>query len=330
MRWPIVLAAVAATPHDVVVRAGSPSVLKVLPISRIADEIYEAERSAQDLQWKVGNSTEEKSSLQWFMASAMKELTTLTKTTMNTSVEGSLSYQAESCLNRTEAKVPAYNKTKGLLKSIEDDATLAPQMLEAEMYLHFESQTRSQDLTKEIGRCEAKCPVAPSSFLDVRRGRRSVGQQRQRNRPRRRGADEKPDPQEMMKAIATAIHNTSESIDTMTDHLVKDEAAKDVLKSLTTTVMSKLLGAKKEIEDMTVRLEVCLTKPETTRLIDEAKEVLGGDPDVALEVVKKAEERTSGSKKEVADLEVKLDKCRRKCDLLYHYRDEMRDSESAI
>jgi len=301
----------------------TPSMLKALPFTRIADEIYDAEQKARELTWKVGNSTQEKSSLQWFMASAMKELTALTKDVMNASSEGSLGFLYQECINRTEAQMPNYNQTLGLKLSIERDSALAPKMLEAEMYQLYYSQRRSQEITKDIGKCRAKCPV---SFLSQRAGlrkqdvkvRKAPGSSMER-------ASREPNPQEMMRSIADAIYNTSQSIDTMKDHLSKDDAAKDVLKSLTSTVMSKLLSAKREVEDMTVQLEVCSHTPETTHVLDQAKDIMAMNAEVSVELVKTAQGRTKGAKQEAADLAEKLEACRKKCDVWYQYQPELEE-----
>lgn len=285
-------------------------VLKSLPFTKIADEIYAAERNARELSWKVSNSTLEKSSMQWFMASAMKELTDLTKVVLNTTSEGSLGYEYQACLNKTEAHFPKYNTTISLEKAIKKDKTLAAKLVEAEMYQLYENQVKAEELTKEIGACAAKCPV---SFLATHRAAAV--------RAHHVSADP-PSPQVMMRSIADAIYNTSKSIDTMQEHLTKDAAAKDVLKALTSTVMSKLLSAKKDVEEMHVKLKVCQRTPEATHVIDQTKEVMALNPEVSADLVKSAEERTKGSKDEVTGLVEKLETCRKKCDVWYHYKPE--------
>jgi len=299
----------------------APSVLKALPFTRIADQIREAEQHAQELLWKVSNSSEEKSSLQWFMATAMKELTQLQQVVMNASSQGSLGYNVQACVNRTEAQMPRYNQTLGLERSIEKDKTLAPKILEAEMYQLYYAQRRSQEVTKEIGKCKSKCPV--SLLQQGLRGQAVRKHLHEAPGGSLERASSQPNPQQVMRSIADAIYNTSQSIDNMQDHLSKDNAAKDVLKSLTTTVMSKLLAAKKEVEDMTVQLEVCSHTPETTHVLDQAKEVMGMNAALSFELVKTAQESTKGAKQEAAVLEKKLEACRKKCDVWYRHQPEL-------
>jgi len=303
----------------------TPSMLKSLPFTRIADEIYDAEQSAKELSWKVSNSTAEKSSLQWFMASAMKELTQLQKVVMNATSKGSLGYQFQACVNRTEAQMPRYNTTLGLQRAIEKDGTLAPKMLEAEMYELYYAQRRSQEVIKDIGKCKAKCPVSLlKQGFHGHSVRKHVHEAPGGSLER---ASKEPNPQEMMRSIADAIYNTSQSIDNMKDHLSKDSAAKDVLKSLTSTVMSKLLKAKKEVEEMSDQLEVCSHTPETTHLIDQAQDIMGMNAEVSFELVKTAQDRTRGAREEAANLDEKLEACRKKCDIWYQYQPELEEEE---
>merc|ERR1719335_305583 len=82
----------------------------IAPFHRIAEEIHEADKEATELQWRVANNSEEKASAQFFIATAIKELTAL-KESMNSSVSGTLAFRYETCVNRTSAKMPGYNQS---------------------------------------------------------------------------------------------------------------------------------------------------------------------------------------------------------------------------
>lgn len=297
-----------------------PSMLKALPFTKIADEIYQAEQTMRELQWKVGNSTQEKGSLQWFMATAMKELTQLTKVVMNTSSEGSLANQMQLCTNRTTAPRQTYNKTKGLKRCIELDKNLAPKLLEYEMYKLYANQVKLEELKKKIGKCQAKCPISLISQRGMQKHIKAHQAQTLDN--------PELNPQELMGSISRAIYNTSETITTLKDHLIKDTAAKDVLNTLTATVMGKLLQAKKGVAEIAENLETCKHVPDATHVIGATSEVMGDNPEVAYDLVKTAQERTSGSSAEVKDIHKKWKKCLKKCDRWSYDKHDWEDEEA--
>jgi len=300
-----------------------PSMLKALPFTKIADEIYEAEQTMRDLQWKVGNSTEEKASLQWFMTTAMRELTQLTKVVTNTTSIGSLGHQLQACTNRTTSPKQTYNKTKGLKRCIELDRKLAPKILEAEMYKLYANQVKAGEIKKKIGQCHAKCPVSLLSQRGIQRHSQPFGA------PAAAPSSPEMSPQDLMGSISRAIYNTSQTITTLKDHLVKDNAAKDVLNSLTTTVMQKLLAAKKGVAEMEHQLEDCKHVPDATHVLDATQDVMADNPEVAYDLVKTAQERTSGSKADVKELRKKWKKCLKKCDRWTYDKHEWEAEEEA-
>jgi len=273
--------------------------LKVLPFSRIATEIHEAEEAMDELSWKVGNSTQEKSSVQWFLATSMKELTNLQKVVMNRTVEGTLGWRYQRCINLTTSKEKTYNQSLTLHQAVDKDDKLAPSMVDARMYELYESQERLADLTMKLGECAAKCPA--SLLLS-------------RARVAKKAQDSAvPHNREVMKSVAEAIYNTSHEIDTMKDHLRKDDAAKSVLKKLSGMVMEKLLQAKKDVQQMEKDLEVCLHTPLASHLNSAVVESMAANTEVTLEIVKAAEMQARDAKVQVDDLEVKLHACMKRC-----------------
>jgi len=296
----------------------------VTPFSKIADEIYDAEKSAQELEWKVSNSSAEKESVKFFMSTALKELTELKKVVMNSSVPGTLGFKYEECTNRTGTKIPKWNQSLTFEEAVRQDDKLGPGMVEARMYEIFKDKEKVQDLTKQLGECAARCP--PSALIT---------KARKQLRQRQLGLAQAPAPapapapgggaaapakgpkppshREVMRGIADAIYNTSQSMDTMKMALSKDQSAKEVLQAVTSTVMMKLLNAKKAVAQMQQDLIACAHEPAATKLGDHVVEAMAGNTDVSMELIDSAEAKAKESQEEMATLEAKLADCNAKC-----------------
>jgi hypothetical protein len=294
----------------------------ITPFSKIADEIYDAERSAQDLEWKVSNSSEEKESVKWFMSTALKELTELKKVVMNSSVPGTLGFKYEQCTNRTGSKFPKWNQSLTFEEAMKNDTQLGPQTVEARMYEIFKDQEKIKDLTEQLGECTARCP---SSSL-ITKARKQLRQKQlglakapaPAPAPAPGGAakapaPKPPDQRKVMRGIADAIYNTSESMDSMKLALKKDQSAKEVLQAVTSTVMMKLLNAKKAVAQMEQDLQHCLIAPSATRLGDHVVEAMAGNPEVSMDLIDSAEEKSKETQDQLADLETKVEDCNAKC-----------------
>lgn len=296
----------------------------VTPFSKLADEIYDAEKSAQDLEWKVANSTAEKESVKWFMSTALKELTELKKVVMNSSVPGTLGFKYEQCTNRTGAKFPKWNQSLTFEEAMRNDTNLGPQTVEARMYEIFKDQEKIKDLTAELGECTARCP---SSSL-ITKARKQLRQKQlglarapaPAPAPAPGGgaggggdAPKPPDHKQIMRGIADAIYNTSESMDQLKLALNKDKSAKEVLQAVTSTVMLKLLNAKKAVAQMETDLEHCLHAPAATKLGDHVIEAMAGNPEVSMDLIDSAEAKSKETQDQLADLEAKVADCNAKC-----------------
>jgi len=276
-----------------------PPLMKAVPFSKIADEIHDAEVAAEELQYKVKNSTEEKASVQWFLATAMKELTNLQKVVMNRTVKGTLGYEYQGCLNRTSAKLPTYNRSLTFKEAVDQDDDLAPSTVDARMYEVYEAEQKIEELTMRLGECSAKCPLSLLSRA------RAMAKRRRR---------EGPHPRELMKGVAEAIYNTSHEIDQMKDHLKKDLAAKNVLGKLSAMIMEKLLRAKEDVKQMRLDLEICKHSPSATFINDAVKEAMSEDTELSVEIVKEAADQSKDIRERVDDLEAKLQSCQKRCD----------------
>lgn len=268
----------------------------VAPFHQIADEIKEADREAEELQWRVANNSEEKASAQFFMATAIKELTGL-KEKMNSSIKDTLAYKYEVCVNRTSQKMPGYNQSYTRAEAMQRDASLAPGMLEAQMDALYKAQAAQAELTQQLGACTLNCPSGSLLFLRRKSVLKSLA----------------PEPVEVLRGVANAIYNTSESVDEMHRQLQRDESAKQMVESLTSNIMSKLLQAKKDIKKLEDDLKACNHQPDAVRVDSPVAEAMAGDADVADEMVSVAQKSAKEAQDKVVTLQNKLAECKRKC-----------------
>lgn len=279
-----------------------PSLWPVQPFHKIADEIREAQVESEELQYRVANNSAEKASVQFFMATAIKELTEL-KEKMNSSVKDTLAYKYEVCVNRTSAKMPGYNQSYTRQQAMQRDDALAPGMLEAQMDALYRAQEAQTQLTQQLGECTMKCPSGSLLSKDKSVRRKHVLKSL---------APEKA-PEQTMRSVASAIYNTSGQIDQMHHQLQRDESAEQVLQSLTTSIMTKLLQAKKDITKMEQDLQACNHKPDAARLGGAVQEAMAGDAAVADEMVTVAQKSAKEAQDKVQALQNKLAECNRKC-----------------
>jgi hypothetical protein len=256
----------------------------------------EADREATELQWRVANNSEEKASAQFFMATAIKELTGL-KEMMNSSVSGTLAFRYEVCVNRTSAKMPGYNQSFTRQQAMQRNDKLAPGMLEAQIDALYKAQAAQTQLTEELGECTIKCPTSSLLFLRRKSVLKSLA----------------PEPTEVLRGVANAIYNTSQSVDQMHHQLDRDASAKQVLQSLTTSVMTKVLQAKKDIAKMEQDLKACNHQPDAARLGDSVVDAMSGDAEVADQMVSVAQASAKEAEDKVEILQSKLAECKRKC-----------------
>jgi hypothetical protein len=298
--------------------------LPITPFTKLADEIYEAEHATTELEWKVSNSSAEKESVKWFMSTALKELTELKKVVMNSSVPGTLGFKYEQCTNKTGAKMPKWNQSLTFEEALKNDTALGPGVIEAKMYDLFKAQEKNKDLTQQLGECTARCPMSAlitKAKKQLRQGHLGLAKApAPAPAPAPGGAaggggaeKKEKSHQEVMRGIADAIYNTSESMDQMKLALNKDEAAKQVLQSVTSTVMMKLLNAKKAVAEMEKDLEHCIHEPAATHLGDHVIEAMAGNTDVSMELIDSAEGKAKEAQDETANLEAKLEDCNSKC-----------------
>jgi len=304
-----------------------PSRAGLMPFTKIADEIHEAELSARDMSWRVGNSSAEKDSVQWFMATTMAELNKLKKETLNASAtpggQPSLAHRYEECYNMTVARMPIYNKSMTLGENLREDSSLAPSTVEAKMYDVYEAEYSVDQLTTELGECEARCPLqddgdaddaaAASLLAHGRRLRRQVPPAGAPAGALAAASTASLEPQKLMTHIADAISNTSGSIEVMDTHLRKDRAAMDVLESVTSTLVEKLLKAKKDVTQMEADLKDCLATPHSTALHDEVGDAMTLNPDLTEDMVNAAAGTAKSAKQDVDSLKEKVDACKEKC-----------------
>lgn len=268
----------------------------VAPFHKIADEIIQADKEATELRWRVANNSAEKVSTQFFLSTAIKELTGL-KEMMNSSVTGTLAYRYEKCVNRTSAKMPGYNQSFTRQEAMQRDESLAPGMLEAQMDALYKAQEAQTQLTKQLGECTLKCPTTSVLFLRRKSVLKSLA----------------PEPVEVLRGVANAIYNTSESVDQMHLQLQRDESAQKVLQTLSTSIMNKLLQAKKDIAKMEEDLKACNHQPDAARVGDPVAEAMAGDTEVADEMVSVAQNSAKEAQDKVDILQTKLAECKRKC-----------------
>lgn len=296
-----------------------PYMWQVVPFSKIAEEIMDADRMARELEWQVGNSTAQKESVQWFLSTSMKELTQLKKETLNASFPGSLGWKNQACVNRTTAKMPGYNQSLTLDQAMHQDKQLAPSMIDAHMYSLYTDKEEIKRLTKQLGECTAKCP-ASVSFLARARLRQSLARAPAPGPAPAPGAGAAatppppPTPRQLMTDVATAIYNTSASIDAMNHALEKDRASMNVMEKVTAVVMEKLLKAKKDMVELDEALNACIHEPSATKLDGHVAEALAGDTELTRELIKVAEEETKDEEAKVKELSDKLADCKKKCD----------------
>lgn len=327
MRVALLLCGTAAL-HAAALRLQGPfTPLNIVPFARIADEIHDAETAAEELKWKIGNSTQEKSSMQWFMATAMKELTNLQKVVMNSSVNGSLGFRYEYCMNETTSHQKGWNRSLTIGEAFKKDDELAPSMVEARMYELYELEQKQKDLTMQLGECTASCSSLISRGRKGGKAKQVLAQRSSEDKvimiedpaaapapgPAPAGGGGKPDPRTLMRSVAGAIYDTSKSIDHMHMHLKKDASAKAVLETMSSLVMEKLLKAKKAVDQMKQDLEVCEHTPQATRLEKTVTEAMAGNTEVTQELVGAAAGQTKEAQDEVDSLQAKLGACQRRC-----------------
>jgi len=270
--------------------------LPVAPFHRIADEINEASKEATELQWRVANNSEEKASAQFFIATAIKELTGL-REKMNATIPGTLAFKYETCVNRTSVKMPGYNQSLTRQQAMQRDDSLAPNMLEAQMDALYKAQQSQTELTQQLGECTLNCPKSSLLFLRRKTVMNSL----------------QPEPIEVLRGVANAIYNTSQSVDQMHHQIQRDESAQQVLQSITTSIMSKLLQAKKDIQKIEQDLVACNHKPDAVKVGGAVTDAMSGDAEVADEMVSVAQASAKEATDKVKILEDKLAECKRKC-----------------
>lgn len=282
------------------------------PFTKIAAEIRDADMEAKELEYRVGNNSAEKESTQFFLATSIQELTSLKKV-MNSSIEGTLAHKYEACINRTTNQMPGWNQSLTIHQAMGKDDDLAPGMLEAHMSELYAAQESEAQLTQQLGECTARCP----SFL-LLRGKRKLAQSLARApapapAPAADAAAPAKDPTAVMTGFADAIYGTSKSIDKMHTILREDQAAKQVMSSLTSSVMGKVLAAKKDIANMEEALRKCEHAPSATKLDKEVGAAMAADTDVALEMVNSAKAQAKEAQEKVEALEKKVSACQSKC-----------------
>lgn len=286
----------------------------------------EADKSATELQWKVSNSTAMKDSVQWFLSQAMKELTCLKKEVMNETFEGSLGWKNRACLNRTTADQPTWNQSLTYGQAVAKDKRLAPSTIDASMYELYTANKDIKDLTLELGKCQAKCPTGVS-LLGLAKAKVTAAAHRflaaapapgpapaPGAAAPAAGPPPPPTPRQLMRDVATAIYNTSASIDAMNTALAKDQSAMDVMEKVSTVVMEKLLKAKNDMAHLEVALDQCLHEPSATHLGDHVQEAMAMDAELSQELVKIAAATTTDDVAKVATLKAQVEACKKKCD----------------
>lgn len=283
----------------------------ISPFSKIAAEIRDADQEAKELEWKVANNSDEKDSAQFFLATAIQDLTALKKA-MNSSIKGTLANKYQACINRTHNQMPGYNKSLTIHDAFAKDDALAPGMLEAHMSDLYAAQEQERQLTTELGECTARCP----SFL-LLRGKRGLARALAKApapapAPAPAGPAKK-DASEVMKGFADAIYGTSKSIDKLHKTLREDDSAKQIMQTMTSAVMTKLLKAKSDMTKMEEDLQQCEHKPSATKLGDEVGAAMAGDADMALEMVKAAEKQAKDAQEKADAIEKKVADCKKKC-----------------
>lgn len=286
----------------------------------------DADRAAQELEWKVSNSTAMKDSVQWFLSTAMKELTILKKETMNETFEGSLGWKNRACLNRTTADRPSWNQSLTFGQAVVQDKKLAPTTIDASMYELYTANADIKKLTMELGKCQAKCPSGVS-LLGLAKAKITATAHRFLARAPApgpapgpaapapaAGPPPPPTPRQLMKDVATAIYNTSASIDAMNQALSKDQSAMNVMEKVSAVVMEKLLKAKKDMVGLEAALDNCLHEPSATHLGDHVQEAMAMDAELSQELVKIAAQETQDEVAKVTTLKAQLADCKKKCD----------------
>jgi hypothetical protein len=307
-------------------RVSKPYLWQAVPFSKIAEEIMDADRAAQELEWKVSNSTAMKDSVQWFLSTAMKELTILKKETMNETFEGSLGWKNRACLNRTTADRPSWNQSLTFGQAVVQDKKLAPTTIDASMYELYTANADIKKLTMELGKCQAKCPSGVS-LLGLAKAKITATAHRFLARAPApgpapgpaapapaAGPPPPPTPRQLMKDVATAIYNTSASIDAMNQALSKDQSAMNVMEKVSAVVMEKLLKAKKDMVGLEAALDNCLHEPSATHLGDHVQEAMAMDAELSQELVKIAAQETQDEVAKVTTLKAQLADCKKKCD----------------
>lgn len=307
-------------------RVSKPYMWNAIPFSKIAEEIMDADKTAQELEWKVSNSTAMKDSVQWFMSSAMKELTILKKETMNETFEGSIGWKNRACLNRTTADKPSWNQSLTYGQAVSMDKRLAPSTIDNSMYELYTADRDIKKLTMELGQCQAKCPHGVS-LLGLAKAKVTATAHRFLARAPApgpapapgaaapaAGPPPPPSPRQLMKDVATAIYNTSASIDAMNRALHKDKSAMDVMEKVSAVVMEKLLKAKKDLVNLEVDLDHCLHEPSATHLGEHVQEAMAMDAELSQELVKVAAQETEDEVAKVTGLKAQVAECKKKCD----------------
>lgn len=291
---------------------------RVMPFSKLADEITAAEQEASEIEWRVSNSSAEKASIQWFLATALQEIATIKKVDFNASINGTLAKKYEECAAATGAPMPSWDQGLTLPEAIKKDKELAPSIVEAHMHELYATQEREEQLTLELGQCAASC----SSFLQVKSRRLLTLGLAKAPAPAPApapgaaapaGPPPTPTPRELMTKVADAIYNTSMGIHQANAQLKKDESSKEMLAKLSETVMAKLLQVRKDMQQMHKDLDECLRTPLATHLEGHVIEAMAQDKSAAMEVVQSAEATTKNAKEMVANLEKKLADCKRRC-----------------
>merc|ERR1719321_1035825 len=246
--------------------------------------------------------------------------------------EGSLGWKNRACLNRTTADKPTWNQSLTYGQAVVQDKKLAPTTIDASMYELYTANADIKKLTLELGQCQAKCPSGVS-LLGLAKAKITATAHRFLARAPApgpapgpaagapaAGPPPPPTPRQLMKDVATAIYNTSASIDAMNMALSKDKSAMDVMEKVSAVVMEKLLKAKKDLANLVVGLDACLHEPSATHLGEHVQEAMAMDAELSQELVKVAAQETVEEVSKVTSLKAQVEACKKKCDFWHPTR----------
>lgn len=278
---------------------------QALPLARqFADDLTAAADRHDHLNASLTKLQTNQESLEWFVATAAKQMVDLNSVTLNASASGSLANQFQTCWDSTSAPLPPSVREKDLWETAKDsDLTL--KVVHAHLFEVYQNEVRIKRLGSELEECEQDCKLPGNSSNNSSNSSNgtnincsdssSVGDaevivQDQSMAPQEgvallakarkqlRGVKKKapglfdtiPIPMfkvhPELKPISDAMVHTRQRSQTLSQNISQQEAVNSVLEDAAVKAMKRYPGTLKTIEHVQNALKECLDVEAATQL----------------------------------------------------------------